>query len=1649
MKSSSFFTSGWARATAGLVVAFSVVASLGLSFLSQPDIARAATNLITNGSFGSGNDQPDIPNWNEEGTDDDGDPSTYAREGQAGGEDSSSPDGGRFAKIAWDSDPGNGKDEWICQKVDAGGYENLVLNYYWRGDNDAEDNEDFGYVEYRATSDGSTDNTCNSNESSWTQLASHELDNNPAGGEEWSSLQGLNLPAELNNDNSWFIRFRAHATTEAEHFRVDGIALEGDEIKTTIQIKKLIDLDGNIQTTDDQTPASGWSFTIDESGPYVTDETGMTVAVEVEDNENYDIAEILQDNHQLLSASCVGADNNGQFKKGKIEKVKLKIGEEAVCTFINAPDRGSISISKVLVNNEEGTLEADDFTLEISDGDAFSETGNGSVTAEELIPGTYYVSEESEVGYEQTSIECSVGEVSVPVGQDGSLTVGAGQDIECEITNTFAPVENDQCSVVIYSDTSNTVVEKGGAFAQALSFIHSAWTATIGGATWIWGDNPVAAPVNGVVQTFEKTFEWNGPVTSATLSIAADNSYVATLNGSPAGLDGGEFNYTLAGQDTYNVAGLIQTGVNEISVAVTNKPGSTDPAANPAGLLYKLEITGTDPACDVAPEEPSQCVAELEGGWADTVVESDQGLKKGGAAVAANRSVTSDVLDEADWTTGGSTGFFSLGFGGTITVSFDSFVPNVEGNDISIHEATNGVYPQESALIEVSQDGSTWYALGTSASNGAVTYFDFDATGLAWIKYVRITDTTNPALHNNDADGFDLDAVDATQTVCDEPIVAQCVPGQELLVNGDFETPTVTNSAKWDIFPSGTSGLGWVVEWFGGALTYTSQNRPAVANLELQKHTLNGWNAVGNAGQWAEVDSDWVGPSGSLNGEPGSTAISQQVLTEIGETYTFSFDFSPRPNTASGQNKVEVLVNNVVIGMVGPTAGVSNTAWTSHEFSFVADSILSTVTLRDAGTPNDSLGAFVDNASLMCTPPEQPKFASVTLCKVNEQEQGLPGWTLLLEKGDAVDSFSVPSTSSAGTDSAPLTAGTPYVALVSGTWNNQGGANIVDAEYSTIDGWATQMDGYTGYQDDILELQIAQTSGAWGAYNSLHSYAQAFTPGASGPVNFRIFDGTGSTPNEGWYGDNSGSLNVAITEGYAGITGNNGCVTFTGVPYGTYDISEMLQDGWVADSENPSTAVVDSSEETFTFVNAPIEIPEETATLHATKIVCEAEEYLPNWGNGIDGPSSITATTATDWLAEGENAEHCWLAPDWEFQWVTNADSSSNPGDNSGEAASPWTTIGPTNAQGVVTAQIPANDQIWVREVLQDGYVSFSGQNTYLHNSAELYCTSDVLNYDNWDFISPVVTDATYYCVAFNAELPPTCAEDETLVNNICVPDDNEGETYSDLEVTKTVDETNVEIGDFVTYTITVTNDGQEAGNVVITENLPAGLSYASHSASNGDENFNPGTLTWTISSLLSGPATLTLVVQVQSGTEGEELENSVTVTSDSNEENTENNEDSVVIFVDDEDEGGGGGGGGDPEPQFFGANGPISGLGGGPLGQVLGASTEGQVLGESCGLYLDKFIRFNRNNDAEQVTKLQQFLNKWLGLSLPLTGFYGPLTYEAVLQFRTQYAETILTPWGLTSPTGIVYLTTLRQINMLECPVLSLELPPLTPWTN
>jgi len=145
--------------------------------------------------------------------------------------------------------------------------------------------------------------------------------------------------------------------------------------------------------------------------------------------------------------------------------------------------------------------------------------------------------------------------------------------------------------------------------------------------------------------------------------------------------------------------------------------------------------------------------------YGDSVEASNQLLKKDGSAITdPTRMDPAAALGAPD----GS--FFSLGFGGSVTIEFASFVGS--NLTVSAFEVTGGAYPAESANVEVSQDGSSWTSVGNATNNdgGGPNPFEssFALPADTCIKFIRITDTTNPDLHTDDADAFDVEAVSAT-----------------------------------------------------------------------------------------------------------------------------------------------------------------------------------------------------------------------------------------------------------------------------------------------------------------------------------------------------------------------------------------------------------------------------------------------------------------------------------------------------------------------------------------------------------------------------------------------------------------------------------------------------------------------------------------------------------------------------------------------------------------------------------------------------------------------------------------------------------------------------------------------------------------------
>jgi len=184
----------------------------------------------------------------------------------------------------------------------------------------------------------------------------------------------------------------------------------------------------------------------------------------------------------------------------------------------------------------------------------------------------------------------------------------------------------------------------------------------------------------------------------------------------------------------------------------------------------------------------------------------------------------------------------------------------------------------------------------------------------------------------------------------------------DLVCNGSFEIPEVTDPAKWQLFPNGYQGLCWTVEWETNVNTYQNQTRPEPALTEYHENVAAGWLAQ-DGDQYAEMDSDWFGPNNPLNGEPALTRLWQNIPTNVGQAYTLTYYFSPRPSTAAGDNTLLVRVNGSQVAS-HTAAGGAGTSWTLYTYPFIATTPTTKIEFAGAGT-NNSLGVFLDNIQMV------------------------------------------------------------------------------------------------------------------------------------------------------------------------------------------------------------------------------------------------------------------------------------------------------------------------------------------------------------------------------------------------------------------------------------------------------------------------------------------------------------------------------------------------------------------------------------------------------------------------------------------------------------------------------------------------------------
>ncbi len=274
------------------------------------------------------------------------------------------------------------------------------------------------------------------------------------------------------------------------------------------------------------------------------------------------------------------------------------------------------------------------------------------------------------------------------------------------------------------------------------------------------------------------TYYANGPVGGGDLILQGDGLYLVTRTGNKlyeviAGDDpvlvGNIPNKVNGGARANNQTSIITahfdgTAFVETAIADASTIGSYTAILDGEVFLMKngdMAAGCADDAPVIDCPAPGQCYA--------TSATYVQGTDINGNPIAPNRTDAMNSIGMPERTD--EIVFTSLGFGGSLTFQFEGSVPNLEGDDIEVVETSFNnpgcEYFPEYADVEVSQDGTTWYYIGTVCKGDPFVDISDAEVALDCVTQVRVSnnDELTTAL-----DGFDVDGVVALHNCIDDLI---------------------------------------------------------------------------------------------------------------------------------------------------------------------------------------------------------------------------------------------------------------------------------------------------------------------------------------------------------------------------------------------------------------------------------------------------------------------------------------------------------------------------------------------------------------------------------------------------------------------------------------------------------------------------------------------------------------------------------------------------------------------------------------------------------------------------------------------------------------------------------------------------------------
>ncbi|MFD2568564.1 beta strand repeat-containing protein, partial [Pseudotenacibaculum haliotis] len=1009
---------------------------------------------------------------------------------------------------------------------------------------------------------------------------------------------------------------------------------------------------------------------------------------------------------------------------------------------------------------------------------------------------------------------------SSPTSGVTGVPAGTSATLRWTITNG---ITNSTDDVVLTNDELATTAAAGSDINQVSnsSFTLAGNTPVVGTGSWsvVSGTATITTPssptsgVTGVPLNTSATLRWtitNGTCSSTDDVILTNSS--STLTTSAAGSDQSQCNdgsFTLAG----NTPGAGNTGTWSIvsGTATITTPSSPTSGVTgvPAGTSATLRWTITNGITNST----------------DDVVLTNDELATTAAAGSDINQVSNSSFTLAGNTPVVGTGSWSV-VSGTATITTPS-------------SPTSGV---------------TGVPLNTSAT-------------LRWTITNGTCSSTDDVVLTNNAASLTTAAAGTDQSQCNDGSFALAgnIPGAGntgswSVVSGTatITTPSSPTSGVTGV-PAGSSAtLRWTITngitnstddvvLTNDELATTAAAGSDINQVSNSSFTLAGNTPVVGTGMWSVVSGTATittpsSPTSGVTGVPvGTSATLRWTITNgtCSSTDDVILTNSSSTLTTSAAGSDQSQCNDGSFTLAGNTPGAGNTGTWSV--------VSGTATITTPSSPTSGVTGV-------------PAGSSATL-----------RWTITNGITNSTDDVvltndELATTAAAGSDinqvsnsSFTLAGNTPVVGT--GSWSVVSGT-------ATITTPSSPTSGVTGVPlNTSATLRWTITNGACSSTDDvvLTNNAASLTTAAAGTDQSQCNDGSftlaGNTPGAG----NTGSWSVV--SGTATITTPSSPTSgVTGVPAGssatlrwtiTNGITNSTDDVVLTNDELATTAAAGSdinqvSNSSFTLAgNTPVvgtgswSVVSGTATITTPSSPTSGVTGVPV---GTSATLRWTITNGTCSSTDDVVLTNTIAQADLSIAKTVD-DSTPNVGENIVFSLT-VNNSGPDNATGVV-----------VNDLLPSGYtyVSDNGGGNY-NSGTGVWTIGNLTNGGNvvLQITATVNATGTYANTA-------TVSGDQ---NDPDGSDDSDTNTpvpvsQSDLSITKTVDNSTPNVGDNITFTLTVSNTGpSDATGVVVNDLLPSGYTYVSDTPSVG--TYNSGTGVWTVGSLTNGAnATLSITVSV------------------------------------------------------------------------------------------------------------------------------------------------------------------------------------------